>query len=131
MYTYLCCLKYSLKYLVEVEVWWLFINTILRLRLKYSKHFHNSSTIWLIKFYFISIFQCFRREQWPLFSSYTCWQQLVSSTRSLARDHAVLADLHSTHLVARLANVMEDVQRVYRRVCIILLLIIAITFSIY
>ncbi|XP_077287776.1 SLIT-ROBO Rho GTPase-activating protein 1-like [Arctopsyche grandis] len=56
-----------------------------------------------------------KREQWPLFSSYACWQQLVAGTRALARDHAALADLHSAHLVARLATVMEDVQRVYRR----------------
>lgn len=65
----------------------------------------------------------FRREQWPLFSSYACWQQLVAGTRALARDHAALADLHSAHLVARLATVMEDVQRVYRRVCTILMLL--------
>ncbi|XP_015584852.1 SLIT-ROBO Rho GTPase-activating protein 1 isoform X3 [Cephus cinctus] len=56
-----------------------------------------------------------KREQWPLFSSYACWQQLVNETKSLSRDHAALSDVYSTHLVGRLNQVMEDVQRIYRR----------------
>ncbi|XP_011504329.1 PREDICTED: SLIT-ROBO Rho GTPase-activating protein 1-like isoform X2 [Ceratosolen solmsi marchali] len=56
-----------------------------------------------------------KREQWPLFSSYACWQQLVNETKSLSRDHAALSEVYSTHLVARLNQVMEDVQRIYRR----------------
>nr|CAD7588998.1 unnamed protein product [Timema genevievae] len=56
-----------------------------------------------------------RREQWPLFSSYSCWQQLVTQTKNLSRDHAALSEVYSTHLVGRLAQVMEDVQRIYRR----------------
>lgn len=57
-----------------------------------------------------------RREQWPLFSSYACWQQLVTQTRNLSRDHVALSEVYSTHLVSRLAQVMEDVQRIYKRV---------------
>lgn len=57
----------------------------------------------------------YRREQWPLFSSYACWQQLVNETKSLSRDHAALSEVYSTHLVSRLNQVMEDVQRIYRR----------------
>ncbi|XP_044741515.1 SLIT-ROBO Rho GTPase-activating protein 1-like isoform X2 [Chrysoperla carnea] len=56
-----------------------------------------------------------KREHWPLFSSFTCWQQLVTQTRNLSRDHATLSEIYSTHLVSRLAQVMEDVQRIYRR----------------
>ncbi|XP_015127569.1 SLIT-ROBO Rho GTPase-activating protein 1 isoform X1 [Diachasma alloeum] len=56
-----------------------------------------------------------KREQWPLFSSYACWQQLVNETKSLSRDHAALSEVYSTHLVGRLNQVMEDVQRIYRR----------------
>ncbi|XP_063708232.1 SLIT-ROBO Rho GTPase-activating protein 1-like isoform X2 [Culicoides brevitarsis] len=56
-----------------------------------------------------------KREQWPLFSSYTCWQQLVNQTKSLSKDHAALSEIYSTHLVARLQTVCEDVQRIYRR----------------
>ncbi|GLV43182.1 Rho GTPase activating protein at 92B [Carabus blaptoides fortunei] len=56
-----------------------------------------------------------KREQWPLFSSYACWQQLISQTRNLSRDHVALSEVYSTHLVSRLSQVMEDVQRIYRR----------------
>ncbi|XP_021912868.1 SLIT-ROBO Rho GTPase-activating protein 1-like isoform X4 [Zootermopsis nevadensis] len=56
-----------------------------------------------------------KREQWPLFSTYSCWQQLVSQTKNLSKDHAALSEVYSTHLVGRLAEVMEDVQRIYRR----------------
>ncbi|XP_071054634.1 SLIT-ROBO Rho GTPase-activating protein 1-like isoform X2 [Onthophagus taurus] len=56
-----------------------------------------------------------KREQWPLFSSYACWQQLVTQTKNLSRDHVALAEVYSTHLVSRLAQVMEDVQRIYKR----------------
>ncbi|XP_050497536.1 SLIT-ROBO Rho GTPase-activating protein 1-like isoform X1 [Diabrotica virgifera virgifera] len=56
-----------------------------------------------------------KREQWPLFSSYTCWQQLVAQTKNLSRDHAALSEVYSNHLVARLSQVMEDVQRIYKR----------------
>ncbi|CAH1969108.1 unnamed protein product [Acanthoscelides obtectus] len=56
-----------------------------------------------------------KREQWPLFSSYTCWQQLVTQTKNLSRDHAALAEVYSAHLVSRLSQVMEDVQRIYKR----------------
>ncbi|XP_014220165.1 SLIT-ROBO Rho GTPase-activating protein 1-like isoform X3 [Trichogramma pretiosum] len=56
-----------------------------------------------------------KREEWPLFSSYSCWQQLINETKNLSRDHAALSEVYSTHLVARLNQVMEDVQRIYKR----------------
>ncbi|CAH1121410.1 unnamed protein product [Ceutorhynchus assimilis] len=56
-----------------------------------------------------------KREQWPLFSSYVCWQQLVTQTKNLSRDHVALSEVYSTHLVSRLGQVMEDVQRIYKR----------------
>ncbi|KAL3290004.1 hypothetical protein HHI36_023380 [Cryptolaemus montrouzieri] len=56
-----------------------------------------------------------KREQWPLFSSYTCWQQLVDQTKNLSKDHVALSEVYSTHLVARLSQVMEDVQRIYKK----------------
>uniref|UniRef100_A0A6B2EFY3 Putative slit-robo rho gtpase-activating protein 1-like isoform x2 n=1 Tax=Phlebotomus kandelakii TaxID=1109342 RepID=A0A6B2EFY3_9DIPT len=56
-----------------------------------------------------------KREQWPLFSSYACWQQMINHTKSLSKDHATLAEIYSTHLVARLQGVIDDIQRIYRR----------------
>lgn len=70
---------------------------------------------WIFLFFFFYSHH-YRREQWPLFSSYACWQQLVTQTRNLSRDHVALSEVYSTHLVSRLAQVMEDVQRIYKRV---------------
>ncbi|XP_037033613.1 SLIT-ROBO Rho GTPase-activating protein 1-like isoform X1 [Bradysia coprophila] len=56
-----------------------------------------------------------KREQWPMFSSYACWQQLVNQTKSLSKDHAALSEIYSTHLVVRLQTVIEDVQRIYKK----------------
>lgn len=58
----------------------------------------------------------YRREQWSLFTSYSCWQQLVLQTKNLSKDHGALSELYSTHLVSRLSQVTEDVQRIYKRV---------------
>jgi SLIT-ROBO Rho GTPase activating protein len=41
---------------------------------------------------------------------------LVTHTKNLSKDHAALSEVYSTHLVSRLGEVMEDVQRIYRRV---------------
>jgi SLIT-ROBO Rho GTPase activating protein len=56
-----------------------------------------------------------RREQWPMFSSYACWQQLIQQTKSLARDHATLSEIYSTQLVQRLQTVYDDCQRIYKK----------------
>lgn len=56
-----------------------------------------------------------RREQWHLFSSYGCWQQLVASTRRQSRDHAALGEVYTTILVGHLSHLLEDVQRIYRK----------------
>ncbi|KAG5672006.1 hypothetical protein PVAND_002169 [Polypedilum vanderplanki] len=56
-----------------------------------------------------------KREQWPMFSTHACWQQLIQQTKSLARDHATLADIYSTQLVQRLQSVYDDCQRIYKR----------------
>jgi len=67
----------------------------------------------------ISLTLCvLRREQWSLFTSYSCWQQLVLQTKNLSKDHGALSELYSTHLVSRLSQVTEDVQRIYKRVSI-------------
>lgn len=50
-----------------------------------------------------------------MFSSYACWQQLIQQTKSLARDHATLADIYTTQLVQRLQTVYDDCQRIYKK----------------
>lgn len=56
-----------------------------------------------------------KREQWPMFSSFACWQQMINQTKAISKDHAALSEIYSTHLVARLQTVIEDVQRIYRK----------------
>lgn len=72
---------------------------------------------------------CCRREQWPLISTYSCWQQLVTQTKNLSKDHAALSEIYSTHLVSRLSQVIEDVQRIYRRVSLISIDVLMYSFS--
>lgn len=43
----------------------------------------------------------------------------MNETKSLSRDHAALSEVYSTHLVGRLNQVMEDVQRIYKRVSVV------------
>ena len=50
-----------------------------------------------------------------MFSTHACWQQLIQQTKSLARDHATLADIYSTQLVQRLQTVYDDCQRIYKK----------------
>ena len=57
-----------------------------------------------------------RRELWPGYSTYTIWQTLLGTTRKLGHDHAVLAELYSTHMSNRLTELVDDLQRVYKKV---------------
>lgn len=41
---------------------------------------------------------------------------LIQVAKNQSRDHAVLGDLYATHVVNRLAQTGDDLQRIYRRV---------------
>lgn len=56
-----------------------------------------------------------KREQIHLFSSYSCWQQLMASTRQESRDRAVLGDVLANLVTQRLGRVGEDLQRIYKQ----------------
>ncbi|XP_054719949.1 SLIT-ROBO Rho GTPase-activating protein 1-like isoform X2 [Uloborus diversus] len=56
-----------------------------------------------------------KREQWHLFSSYACWQQLISTTRRQSRDHAAISEIYASTIINRMTCIMEDVQRIYKR----------------
>lgn len=56
-----------------------------------------------------------KREQWHLFSSYACWQQLVATTRRQSRDHAVISEIYANTIINRMTCIMDDVQRIYKR----------------
>ncbi|XP_035212745.1 SLIT-ROBO Rho GTPase-activating protein 1-like isoform X2 [Stegodyphus dumicola] len=56
-----------------------------------------------------------KRDQWHLFSSYACWQHLISTTRRQSRDHAAISEIYANTIINRMTCIMEDVQRIYRR----------------
>lgn len=56
-----------------------------------------------------------KREQWHLFSTYSCWQHLISSTKRQSKDHAALADIYANNMVNRCTHTVEDIQRIYKR----------------
>jgi hypothetical protein len=60
-----------------------------------------------------------RRESWPGYSTYTMWQTLLSTSRKLGRDHAVLADLYSTQMSTKISELTDDVQRIYKKVFVL------------
>ncbi|ELU00651.1 hypothetical protein CAPTEDRAFT_225880 [Capitella teleta] len=55
-----------------------------------------------------------RREFWPGYSTYTCWQTLLASTKRVSKDHAIAGELYSGQMCNRLADLGEDLQRMYR-----------------
>lgn len=81
------------------------------------RSFHLNLISFHLKFGLFShfLFALWRREQWPMFSTYSCWQLLVNQTKSLSKDHATLSEIYTTHLVSRLQTVIEDVQRIYKK----------------
>ena len=58
----------------------------------------------------------YRREGWPGYSTYTCWQTLLASTKRESKDHAILSDLYNTTMSNRFNDLMDDIQRIYKRV---------------
>jgi len=60
-----------------------------------------------------------RRESWPGYSTYTIWQTLLSTSRKLGRDHAILAELYSNQMSSRITELTDDMQRIYKKVSIV------------
>lgn len=58
----------------------------------------------------------FRRENWPGYSTYTCWQTLLASTKRVSKDHAIAGELYNGQMCNRLADLIDDLQRMYRNV---------------
>lgn len=57
-----------------------------------------------------------RREMWSNFSTYETWNALLSATKHRSREYSVLADIYGTLMVNRLGDLIEDIQRVHRKV---------------
>lgn len=53
---------------------------------------------------------------WPGYSTYTCWQRLLASTKRQSKDHQILSELYTNQMSNKFVELMDDTQRVYRKV---------------
>jgi len=53
---------------------------------------------------------------WPNFSTYDTWQALLTATKNQSHEYAVLADVYGIFMVNCLGELIEDIQRVHRKV---------------
>ena len=60
-----------------------------------------------------------RREQWPSYSTYRLWQTMLELTTKQSRSHNALADVFSSVLTSKFSQILEDMQRIYKKVFIV------------
>ncbi|XP_072238319.1 SLIT-ROBO Rho GTPase-activating protein 3 isoform X2 [Leuresthes tenuis] len=58
--------------------------------------------------------QQFKKDQ-HLLSSVNCWYLLLNQTRRESRDHATLGDIYTNNVIVRLAQISEDVIRLFKK----------------
>ncbi|KAI3370120.1 hypothetical protein L3Q82_024911, partial [Scortum barcoo] len=58
--------------------------------------------------------QQFKKDQ-HLLSSVNCWYLVLNQTRRESRDHATLSDLYTNNVILRLAQISEDVIRLFKK----------------
>ncbi|KAL0191447.1 hypothetical protein M9458_014145, partial [Cirrhinus mrigala] len=50
-----------------------------------------------------------------LLSSVNCWYLVLNQTRRESRDHATLNDIYINNVIVRLAQISEDVIRLFKK----------------
>ncbi|XP_037106923.1 SLIT-ROBO Rho GTPase-activating protein 3 isoform X2 [Syngnathus acus] len=58
--------------------------------------------------------QQFKKDQ-HLLSSVNCWYLVLNQTRRESRDHATLSDIYTNNVIQRLAQISEDVIRLFKK----------------
>jgi len=66
----------------------------------------------------LPLVQCLwcRRESWSSYNTFKLWQTLLATTRKQSHDHGVLADIYGNVVVGKLTDLMDDMQRVHKKV---------------
>uniref|UniRef100_A0A096LSD5 SLIT-ROBO Rho GTPase activating protein 3 n=1 Tax=Poecilia formosa TaxID=48698 RepID=A0A096LSD5_POEFO len=59
--------------------------------------------------------QQFNKKDQHLLSSVNCWYLLLNQTRRESRDHATLSDIYTNNVIVRLAQISEDVIRLFKK----------------
>ena len=57
-----------------------------------------------------------RQEQWATLSTYACWKHLLGITRKESQNHNIISEIYSNQMVHRLQEVMDNSQRIFRKV---------------
>uniref|UniRef100_A0A8C2WGR6 SLIT-ROBO Rho GTPase activating protein 3 n=1 Tax=Cyclopterus lumpus TaxID=8103 RepID=A0A8C2WGR6_CYCLU len=58
--------------------------------------------------------QQFKKDQ-HLLSSVNCWYLVLNQTRRESRDHATLSDIYTNNVIVRLAQISEDIIRLFKK----------------
>ncbi|CAJ1050989.1 SLIT-ROBO Rho GTPase-activating protein 3 isoform X2 [Xyrichtys novacula] len=58
--------------------------------------------------------QQFKKDQ-HLLSSVNCWYLVLNQTRRESRDHATLSDIYTNNVIIRLAQISEDIIRLFKK----------------
>ncbi|XP_049893600.1 SLIT-ROBO Rho GTPase-activating protein 3 isoform X2 [Epinephelus moara] len=58
--------------------------------------------------------QQFKKDQ-HLLSSVNCWYLMLNQTRRESRDHATLSDIYTNNVIVRLAQISEDIIRLFKK----------------
>ena len=69
-----------------------------------------------------------RQEQWATLSTYACWKHLLGITRKESQNHNIISEIYSNQMVHRLQEVMDNSQRIFRKVSSFLRLRPALSF---
>ncbi|BFZ10566.1 hypothetical protein BsWGS_13608 [Bradybaena similaris] len=56
-----------------------------------------------------------KQEQWATMSTYACWKLLLGITRKQSQDHQTMAEIYTNQMVSRLAEVVDNSQRIFRK----------------
>uniref|UniRef100_A0A8C7YJ23 SLIT-ROBO Rho GTPase-activating protein 1 n=1 Tax=Oryzias sinensis TaxID=183150 RepID=A0A8C7YJ23_9TELE len=77
----------------------------------------NGLTEMLFHFYNVTprVPSSFCRKDQHLLSSVNCWYLLLNQTRRESRDHATLSDIYTNNVIVRLAQIGEDVIRLFKK----------------
>lgn len=72
---------------------------------------------------FLMFFLMFLRKDQHLLSSVNCWYLVLTQARRESRDHATLSDIYTNNVIVRLAQISEDVIRLFKKVSKIIFLL--------
>uniref|UniRef100_A0A8C4NUE1 SLIT-ROBO Rho GTPase-activating protein 3 n=1 Tax=Dicentrarchus labrax TaxID=13489 RepID=A0A8C4NUE1_DICLA len=84
------------------------------IQLEYSRSLEKLSERFSSKIRSSREHQQFKKDQ-HLLSSVNCWYLVLNQTRRESRDHATLSDIYTNNVILRLAQISEDVIRLFKK----------------